>query len=59
MKLNELHILDARGNRGKARKIARNLKARARKANPTDEVTPNGWRADPHQGSLGGSLNWR
>ena len=59
MKLNELHILDVRGNRGKARKIAKNLKARAKKFNPGDEIIPSGWRADPHQGSLGGSLNWR
>lgn len=27
--------------------------------NPSETETPSGWRADPHQGSLGGSLNWR
>jgi len=42
----------------KGRKILARQK-RVTSDNPTETDIPSGWRADPHQGSLGGSLNWR
>lgn len=40
----------------KTKKIIRRMD---RLENPQQTEIPSGWRADPHQGSLGGSLNWR
>ena len=40
------------GNREKALMIAKLLKARARRNNPTDTETPSGWNASPYPGSL-------
>lgn len=59
MKLKDLNILDDRKNIVRARNIAKSLKARAKRFNPSDELTPSGWRADPHQGSMGAAMNWR
>lgn len=62
MKLNEvlnLSMLDKRRSSRRAKRIATKARAKAKVHNPGDEDTPSGWRADPHQGSLGGSLHWR
>lgn len=42
----------------KAKKMLKRMKQIGAN-NPAETETPSGWRADPHQGSLGGSLNWR